>query len=91
MGAHRDNELDDTVLFGVVIYLNDNYEGGEIYYQDLNLTIKPKARSMIIHPAGIKHEVLNVKGNHTRYTFSIFVRGDSKTKIQNLNEVFTWN
>jgi hypothetical protein len=91
MGAHKDNELDDSVLFGVVIYLNDNYEGGEIYYQDLDLKIKPKARSMVIHPAGIKHEVLNVKGNNTRYTFSVFVRGHAKTKLRDMSEVLIWN
>jgi predicted 2-oxoglutarate/Fe(II)-dependent dioxygenase YbiX len=91
MGAHKDNELDDSVLFGVVIYLNDNYDGGEIYYQDLNLTIKPKARSMIIHPAGIKHEVLNVRGDETRYTFAVFVRGDTTTKLINFSEVLIWN
>jgi predicted 2-oxoglutarate/Fe(II)-dependent dioxygenase YbiX len=91
MGAHRDNELDDSVLFGIVIYLNDNYEGGEIYYQDLDLKIKPKARSMVIHPAGIKHEVLNVKGNNTRYTFSVFVRGNAKTKLRDMSEVLIWN
>ena len=81
MNAHVDNEVDDTVLFGVVIYLNDNYEGGEIHYPDLDLTIKPKARSVVIHPAGLKHEVFPVKGNQKRYTFSLFVRGDATTRF----------
>lgn len=81
MNPHVDNEVDDTVLFGVVIYLNDNYEGGEIHYPDLDLTIKPKARSVVIHPAGLKHEVFSVKGNQKRYTFSLFVRGDITTRF----------
>lgn len=81
MGLHVDNEVDDSVLFGVVIYLNDDYEGGEIHYPDLDLTIKPKAKSVVIHPANIKHEVLPVKGNQKRYTFSLFVRGDKTTKF----------
>jgi hypothetical protein len=81
MGSHTDNGLDETVLYGLVVYINDDYEGGEIYYLDLDLKIKPKARSIIIHPAGLEHEVLEVKGTKTRYILSSFIRGDSTTKF----------
>ena len=81
MGLHKDDILDSSVLFGVVIYLNDDFEGGEITYPELDLKIKPKARSMVVHPAGLEHGVLEVKGEQTRYTFSVFVRGDSTTKF----------
>lgn len=81
MGIHKDDILDSSVKYGLVIYLNDDYEGGEINYPDLNLTIKPKARSIIFHPAGIDHQVLEVKGNKTRYIFSSFIRGDEKLEV----------
>jgi hypothetical protein len=81
MGIHKDDELDSTVQYGVVIYLNDNYEGGEIYYPELNITIKPKARSIIIHPAGLAHGVTTIKGNNTRYILSSFVRGEEKVEV----------
>lgn len=82
MGVHTDNLLEPEVQFGMVIYLNDNYDGGEINYPSLNLTIKPKAKSLIIHPAKLEHQVLTVKGKETRYIFSSFVRGDNKTKVK---------
>lgn len=82
MNLHTDNKLDSSVLFGIVIYINDDYEGGEIYYPELNLKIKPKERSIIIHPAEIQHEVLQVKGNQTRYIISSFVRGDKTTRFK---------
>ena len=81
MGVHTDNGLDPTVQYGLVVYLNDDYEGGEIHYPDLDITIKPKARSIIIHPAGLPHEVLKIKGNNTRYILSSFVRGEEKIEV----------
>lgn len=35
----------------IVIYLNDDYEGGEIYFRNQNLTIKPRAKSMVMFPS----------------------------------------
>lgn len=81
MGVHTDNALDPSVQYGLIVYLNDDYEGGEIYYPDLDITIKPKARSIIIHPASLPHEVLQIKGNNTRYILSSFVRGEEKIEV----------
>jgi predicted 2-oxoglutarate/Fe(II)-dependent dioxygenase YbiX len=81
MGIHTDNHLEDAVKFGVVLYLNDDYEGGEINYPKLNLSIKPKARSLIIHPAGEPHGAMPVTLGNTRYILSVFVRGNNDTKI----------
>lgn len=75
MSVHVDDYWDKVVKFGVVIYINDNYSGGEIYYPDLSLAIKPKARSLMIHPAGQPHGVKKVLGSSTRYIFSTFVHG----------------
>jgi predicted 2-oxoglutarate/Fe(II)-dependent dioxygenase YbiX len=35
-----------------VIYLNEDFEGGEIEYPDLNFKFKPKIGYCVIHPAG---------------------------------------
>ena len=81
MGLHKDDLYDSTVLYGLIIYLNDDYEGGEICYPSLDLKIKPKAKSIIIHPAGLAHEVLAVQGEQIRYILSMFARGDSTTRF----------
>jgi predicted 2-oxoglutarate/Fe(II)-dependent dioxygenase YbiX len=59
--------------FGAIIYLNDNYEGGEIYFPNQSLTIKPKAGSLVYfpgdscYPHGVKEIVSGV-----RYTLPTF-------------------
>lgn len=54
MGPHVDS-IDKTVdkfpTVSIVVYLNDNYEGGNIVFPNQNLDIKPEAGSMIIFPS----------------------------------------
>jgi hypothetical protein len=54
MGKHVDAE-DPTdkshpVVSGV-LYLNDQYEGGEIYFPEQNIKIKPEAGSLVMFPS----------------------------------------
>jgi len=81
LGEHRDNseESDYNNIYGLIIYLNDDYEGGEIYYPDVNIKIKPKAGSIVIHDAGILHGVKPVVGTKIRYVLTSFVKGDKTT------------
>jgi predicted 2-oxoglutarate/Fe(II)-dependent dioxygenase YbiX len=39
------------VDYGAVIYLNDDYEGGEIYFPDHNLEFKPSAGTLVFFPS----------------------------------------
>jgi hypothetical protein len=54
MGPHIDayNEDESNLKFSLVIYLNDNYEGGEINFPKQSFSVKPKAGSLIIFPSG---------------------------------------
>jgi hypothetical protein len=86
MGQHVDDGFDKKVKFGVVIYINDDYEGGEISYPTLEFKIKPKARSLIIHSASLPHLVEKVTGENTRYILSTFISGEDvsiKTEVAN--------
>lgn len=58
-----------------VLYLNDDYEGGELYFPDHNLTIKPEAGDYITWPGNrwYQHGVKEVKSG-VRFTLSIWVR-----------------
>jgi len=58
---------------GGVIYLNDDFKGGEIFYPKLDLEIRPKPGMMAIHPAGLEylHGVKKVTEG-IRHTISIF-------------------
>lgn len=58
-----------------VIYLNDNYKGGELYFKDHDLSIKPEAGDYITFPGNrhYQHGVKEVSGA-VRYTLSTWVR-----------------
>lgn len=70
---HADNVLDPTIVLGVVYYLNDNFDGGEIVYEDLDLKIKPKKNSLVIHGAHIPHKVQRVRGTNNRFVLTTFI------------------
>jgi Rps23 Pro-64 3,4-dihydroxylase Tpa1-like proline 4-hydroxylase len=48
---HSDEVGGNNRKLSIVIYLNDDYEGGEIYFRKQNLTIKPKANSLVAFPS----------------------------------------
>jgi predicted 2-oxoglutarate/Fe(II)-dependent dioxygenase YbiX len=52
MGSHVDwNEKNDQLEYSFVFYLNDNYEGGDIYWPNHNISVKPEAGSVVIFPS----------------------------------------
>ncbi len=71
-GSEKDNK------FGIVIYINDNYDGGEIHYPEIDIKYHPKSGDMVIHNANIDHGVTEVT-NGTRYMMTCFVSGNDET------------
>jgi predicted 2-oxoglutarate/Fe(II)-dependent dioxygenase YbiX len=53
MGAHVDdyNQPGITPVMSGVIYLNDDLEGGELNFPEQDITIKPKAGSIVVFPS----------------------------------------
>lgn len=58
---HQDQGVSTRVL-SVLLYLNDDYAGGEITFRQSNVTIKPEAGSLIFFPSNFLyvHEVASV-------------------------------
>jgi len=72
MGAHVDRNVSNplnTMDWTSLIYLNDDYEGGEIYFDDLDITIKPSAGSIIFLPCLQRHSVNEVASGNKYYIF----------------------
>jgi len=67
--AHRD--------FSGIVYLNDNYRGGEFYFTALDTIIKPKKGMLVAFTAGFHHEhaVLRVESGQ-RLTMPFFLTFD---------------
>lgn len=88
LGAHSDgsDQPEDypVMKIGSLIYLNDDYEGGELHFNDYNITIKPSPGDLVIFPNHYMHEVFMVlaKGENTRrHTMPTFyvvtIKGDN--------------
>jgi hypothetical protein len=75
MDVHTDNHS-EKCKYGIVFYYNDDYEGGEIFYPDFDLIVKPKKRSVVVHGATIKHGVKEVINGIRYYSTSFFFDGD---------------
>jgi hypothetical protein len=65
--------------FGIVIYLNDNFKGGQTYYPSHDLYIEPVAGRLVIHPGdeNHRHGVIPSK-DKVRYTISSFWTQDAE-------------
>ena len=89
MQTHRDYWIKDAdfyIRYGIVIYYNDDYLGGEIEYPELGIVHKPKARSLVLHGGNILHGPSKVLGDKTRYFSTAFVSGSiEKPVILNKN------
>jgi hypothetical protein len=69
MGLHVDDLGKESYHMASLIYLNEDYDGGEIYFQTHDVTIKPKTGDLVMFPGNLNyaHKVLPVlRGD--RYT-----------------------
>jgi hypothetical protein len=72
LGKHSDGSSDPEnfplIKIGTLIYLNNDYDGGELVFNDYDIIIKPDPGDLVIFPNHYMHEVLKVlpKGLNTR-------------------------
>jgi hypothetical protein len=67
----------------IIVYLNDDYEGGMLYFPDQNVEIKPEPGMFVLFPGNLHflHGVTPTSKN-TRYTVSLWTRfSDFKNEI----------
>jgi|688.fasta_scaffold171628_4 Rps23 Pro-64 3,4-dihydroxylase Tpa1-like proline 4-hydroxylase len=72
--SHYDSYPSVNRVISVLIYLNDDYEGGEIEFVNFDIKIKPKAGTLIMFPSNypyrhIAHPVIS----GTKYAVSTFL------------------
>jgi hypothetical protein len=53
---HADHGPTYVTTVSIVVYLNDNYEGGELWFPRFDLTIKPKAGDIVVFPSTYIYE-----------------------------------
>jgi predicted 2-oxoglutarate/Fe(II)-dependent dioxygenase YbiX len=74
MDEHCDMGSRSSLLRSMLFYINDDYEGGELYFPALNFEYKPKAGDFITFPSYEKytHGVRPVLSGSNRYVVSGF-------------------
>lgn len=88
---HRDTDCNPNLKYATVVYLNDDFGGGEVYFKDEDLTMemKPIPRSMLIFNANRLHGTNPVIGKETRYVLTSFISpvGDNTRFDKLLNPI----
>lgn len=79
MGKHVDDYSDPDKIptISAILYLNDDYQGGELYFEEQGIKINPTAGSMVIFPSTKPyfHESLQIIDG-TKYMCPIFCYKD---------------
>ena len=81
MTLHRDGQNPHTInrTHSVVIYLNDQLEGGEIYFPEVGVTISPRRASMVAYEKTVLHGVRSVM--EPRYTLTLWYSDQPELSI----------
>jgi hypothetical protein len=70
---HRDTESNPSITYSMVLYLKSSSIGGEIYFKDLNISILPPEKSLIIFDGNYRHGVKAASGKDTRYSMPSYM------------------
>ena len=66
--AHFDQYTDQSVSHAAIIYINDDYTDGELYFPNKDFKIKPKPKSLVIFPGT------------EEYTHGVYAPGEGPTR-----------
>ena len=74
--SHTDQHTDPSIRYATIIYINDEYVGGELFFPNLNIELKPKPGTMLFFPGNEKYEhgVKHVGEGPIRYVLVGFIK-----------------
>lgn len=85
LGDHTDAPQprdDGWVPISALIYINDNYVGGEIGFSEYDIDIKPKANDLVVFSGSMLHHVKTIGDQHNRdqrrFTMPFFFNFNTK-------------
>lgn len=74
--SHFDKYSDKLVEYAAVLYLNNDYAGGELFFPKLGIEVVPDPGTLIIFPSTeeFEHGVRPVKEGPVRYVIPVFIK-----------------
>lgn len=74
--AHYDQYSDKLIEYAAILYINDDYTGGELFFSNLDLQIRPEPGTLMIFPGTeeYEHGVHPVGPGPVRYNIPTFVK-----------------
>ena len=74
--SHTDQHTDPSIRYATIIYINDDYVDGELFFPKLDISLKPKPGDMLFFPGDEEHEhgVKHVGEGPIRYVIVGFIK-----------------
>lgn len=74
--AHTDQRTDPSIKYATIVYINDDYVDGELFFPNLDIHLKPKPGTMLFFPGNeeYEHGVKHVGDGPIRYVLVGFIK-----------------
>lgn len=74
--AHTDQHTDPSIQYATILYLNDDYVAGELFFTNKNLELRPKPGTLVVFPGTdeFNHGVKHVGAGPIRYVIVGFIK-----------------
>lgn len=74
--AHTDQHTDPSIRYASILYINDDYIDGELFFSNLDISLKPKPGDLLFFPGDKKHDhgVRPVGEGPIRYVIVGFIK-----------------
>lgn len=74
--SHTDQHTDPSIHYATILYINDDYVDGELFFPNKNITIRPKPGDLLFFPGNeeYEHGVKHVGEGPIRYVIVGFIK-----------------
>jgi hypothetical protein len=74
--SHTDQNTDPSIKYATIVYINDDYVDGELFFPKLGIELKPKPGTLLFFPGNLEYEhgVRHVGDGPIRYVLVGFIK-----------------
>jgi hypothetical protein len=74
--SHTDQHTDPSIRYATIIYINDDYSDGDVFFPNFDINLKPKPGTLLFFPGNeqYEHGVRHVGEGPIRYVLVGFVK-----------------